>query len=67
MTLSGMYIDLKEALPCRIDSTEDQVIESILTIDEGDAVRKVRAFREKYVPYDGNASKAVVDAIVARV
>ena len=63
----GLYVDLTETLPCRIDSTEDQVIDSILTLDEKDAIRKANEFRARFAPYDGNASKAVVDVIISRI
>lgn len=62
----GLYLKLEDALPCRIDRTEDELLDSIVNMDEVVTKRKVKAFHVKYTSYAGNASKVVVDEIVKR-
>ncbi len=63
----GLYLDLSEALPCRVCLTEDEVISEIQNIDEAEATRAVKAFHQKFAPFAGNASKKVVDKIVEKL
>lgn len=58
----GMYIDVREEL-LGGSVTEDELLETIKTIDKKDAIERVRAFRRKYVTEYGNATKGTVDTI----
>ena len=63
----GLYIDFNKEMPCKVLKTEDEVIECIKTMDYEDMQRKVTAFREKYAPYKGVSSSAVVDEAIRRL
>ena len=63
----GLYINLKEELPCEIDYDEDSLLDHIIHLDFDLAIKKSTAFHNKYAPYAGNASKAVVDAILSKL
>ena len=66
-TKRGLYIDLEKELPCSVRKTEDEVIDDILHLDYALASEKTDAFRRKYAPYAGGASKAVLDKILQRI
>lgn len=59
----GLYIDLPTELPCGIVKTEDEVIESIKTMDYAAASERTKAFKNKYVPVGGNATELCVKAL----
>lgn len=59
----GLYIDLSIELPCGIVKTEDEVIESIKTMDYAAASERTKAFKNKYVPVGGNATELCVKAL----
>lgn len=59
----GLYIDLATELPCGIVKTEDEVIESIKTMDYAAASERTKAFKNKYVPVGGNATELCVKAL----
>lgn len=63
----GLYLNLDEVLPCKIDYDEDSMINHILTLNYQDAINKSRKFHLKFAPYAGNASKTVVDSILTRI
>lgn len=63
----GLYLDIHKELPCAIDQNEDSLIKRIQGLDEAKARAAVKRFHEKYAPYAGNASKAVVDEMVKRL
>lgn len=63
----GLYLKLEDTLPCRVDHTEDEVLDSIQNMDIQKATEQAKAFRSAFAPYAGNASKTVVDVIVSRL
>ena len=62
----GLYVDLKEVLPCCIDTTEDQVISHIEDMNVQLAVNKVKDFKNKYTPYAGTATNRIINEIKRR-
>lgn len=63
----GLYIDLAKELPCSIDRTEDEVIDSILNLDYAKSIERVSAFNKKYAPFAGNACESVIEEIIKRL
>lgn len=63
----GLYLDLREVLPCPIDETEEEVINHIIKMDEDVYVKKAKEFHKKYAPFSGSAAKRVVDEIINRL
>ena len=59
----GLYIDLPTELPCGIVKTEDEVIESIKTMNYAAASERTKTFKNKYVPVGGNATELCVKAL----
>lgn len=66
-TERGLYIDFHTEMPCDVLQTEDEVLNHIKTIDYNTESQKTIAFRNKYAPYRGNASCAVVDALINKL
>lgn len=63
----GLYLSLEDTLPCRVDHTEDEVLDSILHMDMDQARIKTEKFHARFAPHAGHASKAVVDAMTRRL
>ena len=64
MEKRGLYYKLEEILPCRIDKTENELLDSIKHIDPEESSREVRRFHNKFNVYDkGYASISVINAI----
>ena len=63
----GLYIDFNSEMPCRVLKTEDEVLRHIKSIDYKTESEKTAAFREKYAPFKGSSSKAVVDELIDRL
>lgn len=63
----GLYLELEEALPCEIDYHEDSLLSHIKALDYSNASERTKAFHQKYAPYAGHASKAVVDEVIKRL
>ncbi len=63
----GLYLDLEKNLPCPVCRDEDRLIEEIRMLDREAACNRTRAFRERFAPFAGNASKAVVDELIRRL
>ncbi len=59
----GMYFDIREKISG--GTTENEVIMCIKCIDEESEMRKTVAFRNEFVNFYGNATKAAVDCIAA--
>lgn len=62
----GLYIDIPKELPCGIVKTEEEVIESIKTMDYDAAIARTKAFKTKYIPVGGNATKICVQALFGK-
>lgn len=64
----GLLYDLEDILPCPVMETEDEIIESILTMDYDLDCKKTRIFKQKYANYfDGHASETVVNELEKRL
>lgn len=63
----GLYLDLKETLPCKVHLQENSLLEDIGNVNVDESVRKTHDFHIKYAPYAGRASKVVVDEIIKRL
>lgn len=62
----GLYIDLKDELPCSIDENEDVLITHILNLDYQKASEETRKFKQKYTPNAGHATNTVINEIAKR-
>lgn len=58
----GMYFDIRKELDSD-NSTQDQLLESIKTLDVEKAIKRALAFRRKFMEVYGDASKQCVDLI----
>ena len=63
----GLYIDLNKELPSKIDETEDEILNHIVTLDYEEESKKTKLFRDKYAPKAGNASVTVVDELIKKL
>ena len=63
----GVYFDLNEELPCRIDHDEEALLNSIKCMDYEKMSQRTRLFHEKYTPHAGDASGAVVKELLKRL
>lgn len=63
----GLYLNLKEALPCRVDMSEDEVLESICMLDYEKACEDTKAFHQKYARFAGNSCDIVINEIVSKM
>lgn len=63
----GLYFKLEDTLPCSIDRTEDELLESIENNDYQESVEKTKRFHEKFAPFSGQASNKVIAAVLARL
>lgn len=59
----GLYLDLKEVLPCNVNSTEDSLIDEIKNMDFSVYSERCRKFKEKFAPDAGKASETVVSKL----
>ncbi len=59
----GLYVDLPTELPCGIVKTEDEVISQIKSMDYSDSCKRVKLFKEKFVPVGGHATEMCVNAL----
>lgn len=59
----GLYIDLPTELPCGIVKTEDEVISQIKSMDYSGSCKRVKLFKEKFVPVGGHATEMCVKAL----
>lgn len=63
----GLYIDFNSEMPCRVLKTEDEVLRHIKSIDYKAESEKTDVFRDKYAPFRGCSSKAVVEELLSRL
>ena len=59
----GLYLDLKDALPCNINYTEDTLLDEIVSLDIERYRSATDAFRKRFAPFAGNACNVVIDKI----
>lgn len=59
----GFTLDLKQEIPGGVLSTEDEVIDRILSMDYEVASEETRRFKRKYIAYGGNATEACVKKV----
>lgn len=65
-TERGLYIDFNKELPCDVLHNEDEVIEHIQKMDYEAESKKTELFRNKYAPFKGRSSTAVVEELLSR-
>ena len=63
----GFEIDLESEMPCRIDRSEDALLESIKEMDYSQAVERATRFHEKYSRYAGRATPSLVEELKRRL
>lgn len=59
----GLYLDMKNDIPCNLNLTEDSLIEEIKNIDFGEYSKKTRMFKEKFAPNSGKACEIVIERL----
>lgn len=59
----GLYIDLKKDFLESFFTTEEELLDCILTMNEEKLVNQTRAFREKYIQYEGIATQNALNVI----
>lgn len=57
---TGFFVDPEDILPCRIDRTEDDVLQSVVEMDYGKASQAASAFHGVYSAHAGHATQAVL-------
>ena len=62
----GLYIDMEQELPCSVDHNEDELIEHIKHMNYDEMCEKTRSFKNKYLPYCGNATDVLIKEIIKR-
>lgn len=64
----GLLYDLNSILPCPVMHTEDEIIESILTMDYDLECIKTKNFSDKYAEFfSGHASEIMIDELEKRL
>lgn len=63
----GLYLDIKKELPCRINQTQEELIEDILSLDYKLSVDDVRKFKNKYCPFSGSSTDKVIELLKEKV
>ena len=65
--LRGMYVDIEEEAPGPLVFNTDEVIHSIVNIDEEmeKYSEKISAFKDKYLGYEsGNSCQQIMDTVI---
>lgn len=63
----GLYLNLDTTVPCRIDYTEDSLLESIANMDFQAASERTKTFHNRFAPFAGNASRMLVDTVLSKL
>ena len=63
----GLYIDIEKEMPCGVDYSEASLIQHIVELDLEDASKRVKQFKNKYVPNAGNATNIMVDKLIEKI
>lgn len=63
----GLYLDLRDILPCKVHLDEDSLLSDIKNLDVSKAIESTKKFHNQFAPYAGHASEVVVDEIVRRL
>ena len=63
----GFYFSPEEELPCPIHHNEDEIIESIISIDFEADSKKTSEFANKYTCHEGHACEAVTNKILEQL
>lgn len=69
MSNRGMYLNLKEALPCAIHRDEEGLLKELLRLknDENEKRQETEQFQKKYVMVYGNAAAQCCDLLVEKL
>lgn len=63
----GLYLDLREVLPCNVNYTEDTLLEELKNYDPAAYSEGARRFKHRFCPNAGNATNMVVGIIKAQL
>ena len=59
----GLYYKPADIFPCRMNLTEEELIDDILSFDADKYVEKVKKFKERFTPNAGHASEIVTEKL----
>ena len=59
----GLYLDLKEVLPCNINKNENTLIDEILNCDVSRYTEETKTFKARFCPNAGKATETVIKYI----
>lgn len=62
----GFAMNIREEMPGGISETEDEVIDRILTMDYKKEISAVRAFKNKYLTYGGEATVKCLEKVFGK-
>lgn len=63
----GLYLDIGKSLPCRIDRTEDDLLDSILNLDYEYSSFMTAKFKSIYAPYAGQSCEIIVNELIKKI
>lgn len=63
----GLYMDLEDTLPCKIDRTENEVLSHLKTMNYEVEAQKAKEFHYRFAPYAGNATETVIAELKNRL
>lgn len=63
----GLYFNLEELMPGGVLRTEDEVIEQIQAVVQGQYQKEYAQFRERFVEAGGNATSCVLDTLASEL
>ena len=63
----GLYLKLEDVLPCNINYNEDDLLDEIILSNKDEYSLKTKKFHERFAPYAGNASQAIINELEARL
>lgn len=63
----GLYFDLEDIMPCNINLDEDSLIQEIKNLSYEEYCTKTKIFKDRFAPYAGNATLAVINTIKEKV
>ena len=59
----GLYLDLNDTLPCKVNLTEDTLLEELQTFDHMGYCEKSKSFKQRFCPNAGHAIESMISVI----
>lgn len=56
----GLYFNLEDVMPCKINLNEDSLLEEIISFSYEEYCEKTKLFKNKFAPNPGNACETVI-------